>query len=206
MLVDTHADTAAHVGDDEVEVFVAFAELTGIELGGHFLVEAVPDDAFARGVEVELGVAGDFGVLGTLVDDAGVGDVGAVKADFLGDGVADEGAEVAGVLALDTGMALLFHEVVDAVAAALAGAGEAAATHDDGNLVGAHAMAFHHVEDGGLAVVELVGDFLEFLDFLDGVRQVLGEDFGFPFIDGSLGGGGAGVDYQRVFFRTHLKI
>ena len=186
MGMDTHADAAAHVGDDEVEILIVLAQLAGIELGSHLLVEAVPDNTFAARVEVEDGVAADFGELRTLVDDAGVGNIGAFKANLAGNGVADEGAEVACMLALDAGMALFLHEVVDLVAAALAGTSEAAAAHDDGDFVGADAVAFHHVEDGSLAILELVSYFVEFLNLFDGVAEVFGEDLGLAFVDGSL--------------------
>ena len=157
------------MGDDEVEVFIVLAEFAGVQLGGHLLVEAVPDDTFARRVEVEHGVATDFCVLGTLVHNAWVGDVCAIEANLTGNGIADECAEVAGMLALNTGVAFLLHQFVHVVAAALAGASEATAAHDDGNIVGAHAMALHHVEDFVLTIVELVGHFVELLDFFDGM-------------------------------------
>ena len=64
-------------------------------------------------------------------------------------------------------------------------------------------MAFHHVEDGGLAVLELVRYFFELLNLLDGVGEVLGENFGLAFVDGGFGRGGTGVDYQRVLLVTH---
>jgi hypothetical protein len=50
-------------------------------------------------------------------------------------------------------------------------------------------MTFDHVEDGTLAVVELVGHFGEFLNFLNGMGNVLGEYFVLALINGSLGGG-----------------
>ena len=49
-------------------------------------------------------------------------------------------------------------------------------------------------EDGAFAVVELVGHFVELLDFLNGVGEVLGEYFGLTFVDGGLCRGRAGVD------------
>jgi len=184
VVVDAYADATAHVGDDEVEVFVFLAELTCIEFCRHFLVQAVPDDTFAFRVEVEHGVTADFCEVRTLVDDSGVGDVGMLQTDFACDAVGNKGTKVASVLALDTFAAFLLHEVVDFVSTRLAGTGKASATHDDGNFVSANVMAFQHVEDGTFSVVELVGHLFEFLDFLDGVAEVLGENFGFSFVDG----------------------
>ena len=167
MLMDTHAHATTHVGDDEVEVLVVLAQLAGIEFSRHLLVEAVPDDTFTVRVEVENGVTRNLGILGTLVHDAGVGDVSTRQTDFGGDGIADQCAQVAGMLALDTVVALLFHQVVDAIDAAFARAGQTAAAHDYGNLVGTHAVAFQHIEDGTLAVVELVSHLVELLYFLN---------------------------------------
>ena len=90
MLVYAHADAATHVGDDEVEVLVAFALFAGKELGGHLLVEAVPDGTFHTLVEVEHRVAADFGKLRTLVDDARVGNIGAFEANLAGNRIANQ--------------------------------------------------------------------------------------------------------------------
>ena len=158
------------------------------------MVEAVPDSAFAAGVEVEFGMAGDLGVRGTFVNDARVGDIGALEAEVHGDRVADEGAEVAGVLALDALDALLTHELVDTVGAALAGAGEAATAHDDGYFVVLDTMFVDHLHDGLLAIVELVGDLFILLNLFDGVLDVFGEDFGLTLIDRSFCRGSTGVD------------
>ena len=163
------------------------AQLASIELGRHLLVEAVPDDTLAARVEVEYGVAADFGHLRALVDDARVGNVGVSQTDLARDAVGYQGAQVAGVLTLNTVVALLLHQVVDLIGAALAGTGQTAAAHNDGYLVSAYAVTFQHIQYGTLAVVELVCNFLEFLNLLDGVAQVFGKDFGLSFINGGFG-------------------
>ena len=154
----------------------------------------MPDDTFVAGVEVEDGMTRDFGIVGTLIHNAGVGDISTVETNLFGDSVADKGTKIAGVFALDASMTLFFHKVVDTVATTLAGTGEASTTHHDGNFVGADTMAFHHIEDGILAIVELVGHFVELLNLFNRVRQVLGKYLSLAFVDGSLGGGCAGVD------------
>ena len=91
------------------------------------------------------------------------------------------------MFALNTSVAFLLHQVVDAVAAALARAGEATTTHHHRNFVGPNAVPFHHVQDGTFAVLELVGHFGKLLYLLDGVRQIFGKHFVLTIVDGSFG-------------------
>jgi hypothetical protein len=107
------------------------------------------------------------------------------------------------MLTLYTGDALLSHQLVDAVAAALAGTGQAAAAHDNGNLVGADTVTLHHVEYGTLAIVELVGHLVELLYLLNGVGEVFSKYLILAVIDSGLGRCGTRVDYQRVFSFAH---
>ena len=183
------------MSDDEVEVFVGLADFTGVELCRHLLVEAVPDNAFACRVEVELGMTGNLCVFWTFVNDTRVSDVCAFETDFLCNTVGNQSSQVASVLALNTCAAFLKHKFINAVGSRFARTGKTSTSDNYCNFVGTYAVLLNHVEDGILAVLELVGDFLVLLDFFDWVLDVFSEDFGFSFKYRSLGRSCARIDY-----------
>ena len=146
------ADAAAHVGHDQVEVFVFLADGFGVDAGDGFLVQGVED-----GEAFKVLVPGDARDVVHFVHDDGVGDVGFLQPDHLGNAVGDEAAEVAGVHAVVTFQQVLFHQVVDAVNAGGERFDEAAATHHDGDVLKVDILVLQFFQNEVLAIVVLIG-------------------------------------------------
>ncbi len=141
----------------------------------------MPDNAFATWVEVKFWMTGNFGVFRTFVNDTWVGNICAFETYFLSNTIGNESSEVASMLSLNTSAAFFEHKFVYTVSSRFAGTSKTTTTYNYCYFVGAYAMLFNHVEDGILAVFELVGNLLVLLYFLNRVLDVFGEDFVFAF-------------------------
>ena len=182
---------AAHVADDDVDLVIAAADGLGIAAGHGLLVQAVE-----LALTDELGVAGVAGDGDQLVDDGGVDGVGG-DAPHLGQLVAHERAEVAGVLAAGTLKAVLDHGVVDGIGAAGDGTQNAAAAGDCVEGLAVEAALLEAVQNDIGAELRLIGDVVIGRELINRVAQGLLEQLVLILEDSDLRGRGAGVDYQN---------
>ena len=199
---DGHA--TAHVADDGRRVFGLAAGVTQ---------ELAHDGAGVQGVE--KGFAGEFrdatdvAFREHLVGHRRIGDIGYAGAeagreafllpqlvDLMGDVVADQGAEVAGVVAVPAGGEDFPHVGVDVVYAGDAGGEKAAAGHDDVDVFQADALFAEGAQDLVRSHLVLVHDVGELRQLLDGMLEFLVKDGFSVTIDCEFGGDGPGVDDQ----------
>ena len=192
LAVGAYRGAAAQVDDDQVEVFVFDALLGRIHLGDGLLVEGVEHrDA------LEERMTRHAGQVAELIDHHRVGDEGAA-ADFLGDGVGQDAAQVAGVLTVLAAAQVFEHPLVDLIDARGDGAEQAAAAHDGCDLVQRDVVFLERLHDHLLAEFELGDDVGIFSDLLSAVAEGLGEGLLIVFEHRDLGRGGAGVDSQDL--------
>ena len=170
---------------------LAAADGLGIAAGHGLLVQAVE-----LALTDELGVAGVAGDGDQLVDDGGVDGVGG-DAPHLGQLVAHERAEVAGVLAAGTLKAVLDHGVVDGIGAAGDGTQNAAAAGDCVEGLAVEAALLEAVQNDIGAELRLIGDVVIGRELINRVAQGLLEQLVLILEDSDLRGRGAGVDYQN---------
>lgn len=174
-----------------VEKIKAAADGLGIAAGHGLLVQAVE-----LALTDELGVAGVAGDGDQLVDDGGVDGVGG-DAPHLGQLVAHERAEVAGVLAAGTLKAVLDHGVVDGIGTAGDGTQNAAAAGDCVEGLAVEAALLEAVQNDIGAELRLIGDVVIGRELINRVAQGLLEQLVLILEDSDLRGRGAGVDYQN---------
>ena len=186
-LVGGDRDAATHVADDEVEVFIAAADLLGITAADGALVEGMPDaDA------VHQGRATDAGKGRQLVYHTRVGDEGTATGYHACYLVGHDAAQVAGVF-VDGLTCVVEHLLIDFVHTTRDGLGETAtAYHSLEEIVDVHALEL--VDDELAAEIILVGDFVKLRQLFHRVANGAQHDGGGVLIHGYLGRGRAGID------------
>ena len=98
---------------------------------------------------------------------------------------------------------MLLHQIVDTIHTGGERLDETATTHHDGDFVQVDVLVFQFFQNEILAVVVLVGKNCEFLQFIDGVLDVGGENVLFAFEDSDFSGGGSRVDGKNLV--SHYK-
>ena len=190
MTMRPDGDAAAHVGDDEVEVFVAHSLNLGMAAGCGALIEGMPHTGtphFRTTAEVRLGQH--------LVDDLGIGHQSQASRQLPGEGRGDVATDVAHVLALPVAR-VAQHGVVHRIDSGGNGVGETAAGNDgieiEGNAFGGQRFQQALTARGQLR--ETVGELRELVG-----RVVNGfdEHRALIVVDGHFRAGGTGIDDQN---------
>ena len=161
VVVGRHADAAAHVADDEVQVFILLAYLLGKATGDGTLVQGMPDADASH----ERRTA-DTGIVVQLVDNARISNKRAATGNGAGNIVGNETTQIAGVIVHgDARMSVVEHLLIDFIDATGNGLHQTA-TSDDGIELQRHAYALQLVKHKLAAVGKLLDDVVE-------LRQIL---------------------------------
>ena len=184
-------DAASHVGNDEVEIFVAHALNFGMTAGGGALIEGVPDaDArhFRTAADVRLGQH--------LVDDLGIGHQGHTGRQLRSERRRDVATEVTHVLT--NGRARVAqHGFVHRIDPGGNGMREATA-RDDGIEIEGDAFVGQGAEQGVATHGELRETIGKLCQFVGGVTDGFDEQRALVVINCHFGAGGAGIDDQNL--------
>ena len=164
MFVGSDGDTSSHVTDNQVEVLILLADLSGIATSDSTLVQGMPDTD-----TVHQWRAADTGIVIELIHHTRVGDKRATARYLVGNLIGNQTAQVTGVVVhRNAAMGVLHHFLVDLIDTALQGFHQSASS-DDGLEVEGHLRMAEFVDDHLLAVVQLFDDVIEVGQLLRGV-------------------------------------
>lgn len=186
LLVGRDRNAAAHVGDDQVRLFVNQSRAVAVQACRGFLVQGV-EDRLARA----HGHARDAGRVVHLVHHGRIGYVG-LHARHVGDLRRQQPSEVAGVLHLGVPQ-VVPHPRIDLVNPRGDRTDQPAAADDGRELFDVELLLAERREDQAPAPVQLVDDVGKLRDLFGLVAQGHLQQGPFVVVEGDLGGCGAGI-------------
>ena len=183
-----HADAAAHMAHDQIQLFIGFAYLFGVALGHGFLVQGV-EHALA-GDQRMAGIAGHIAKLihhRRIHNERG-------NADLIADLPGNQAAQIAGMLSGNAFDTVFQQRIGGGIGAAVDGLDQTAAAADGVDGFQVDLMLFQCVHDQLLAPLLLIGNRGEFRDLLGRMTERFVKEHLFIVEKADLGGSGTGVD------------